>query len=323
MKTVLIFVGLIAADSARPDTAKALCEVVTEVSRLCEAENFDAARARLDEYEVELASLEPSAWYDRIQEDPGSSLEERALLPHARGVLEMQAGEQALAAAALEEARAQAGPGMIRLYSTYDLGVLYLEEGERFRALIPEFSNGAPGPSPLPQDAKEAPDPLESARENYLRSREWFVERLILDWRDVDTRANAELVQRRLRELDEIEREREEQQQDQEQQEPKEGEEPQESDEEGEESSEDEQEPGEESPENAEGEREPEEPEGEEEPEDEEESEEAEEAEAQEVHLTQEEMQRLLEALREIEEEGEEVQEALRRIGRQNVDRDW
>lgn len=322
MKIVLICVGLIAADSARPDTAEALREVVTEVSSLCESEDFDAARARLAEHEADLASLEASEWYDRLKQDPSASFEERALIPHARGVLEMKAGELALAAAALEEARAQAGPGVIRLNSTYDLGVLHLEEGERFRALIPELSGGAPGPSPIPADAEEAPDPLEEARKHYLKAREWFVERLILDWRDADTRANAELVQRRLRELDEIVREREEQQ-DQEQQEPREGEEPQESDEEGEESSEDEQEPGEESPENAEGEREPEEPEGEEPPEEEEESEEAEEAEAQEVHLTQEEMQRLLEALREIEEEGEEVQEALRRIGRQNVDRDW
>lgn len=322
MKIVLICVGLIAADSARPDTAEALREVVTEVSSLCESEDFDAARARLAEHEADLASLEASEWYDRLKQDPSASFEERALIPHARGVLEMKAGELALAAAALEEARAQAGPGVIRLNSTYDLGVLHLEEGERFRALIPELSGGAPGPSPIPADAEEAPDPLEEARKHYLKAREWFVERLVLDWRDADTRANAELVQRRLRELDEIVREREEQQ-DQEQQEPREGEEPQESDEEGEESSEDEQEPGEESPENAEGEREPEEPEGEEPPEEEEESEEAEEAEAQEVHLTQEEMQRLLEALREIEEEGEEVQEALRRIGRQNVDRDW
>ena len=31
----------------------------------------------------------------------------------------------------------------------------------------------------------------------------------------------------------------------------------------------------------------------------------------------------VLDALREIEEEGEEVREALRRIGRQTVDRDW
>jgi hypothetical protein len=34
-------------------------------------------------------------------------------------------------------------------------------------------------------------------------------------------------------------------------------------------------------------------------------------------------MQRLLESLRQIEEDGEDVQEALRRIGRQGVDRDW
>ena len=240
MKTVLICVGLIAADASRPDTAAALREVVTEVRELCESEDFDAARARLDEHEAELASLEPAAWYERLKEAPLASFEERALIPHARAVLEMQAGELALAAAAFEVARAQAGPGLIRLNSTYDLGVLHLEEGERFRALIPELSGGAPGPSPIPTDAEEAPDPLEEARKHYLKAREWFVERLILDWSDADTQASAELVQRRLRELDEIEREREEQQQEQEQQEPKEGEDPQESEEEGEESSDDE-----------------------------------------------------------------------------------
>ena len=323
MRALYLSLGLLAADSARIDTSEALRGVVVEVSSLCESGDYDAARARLTAHEADLDQLPSSKWYEGLNEAPPASLEERALLPHARGVLEMKAGELELAAEALQMARAQAGPGLIRLNSTYDLGVLYLEEGERFRALIPELSAGAPGPSPLPQDAEEAPDPLELARENYLSARGWFVERLVLDWKDPDTRANAELVQRRLRELDEIERQREEEQQDQEQQEPKEGQEPQEADEGGEESSEDEQDPGEESPENAEGEREPEEPEGEEQDEEELESEEAEEIEAQEVHLTQEEMQRLLEALREIEEEGEEVQEALRRIGRQNVGRDW
>jgi len=317
--TILAVVGL--AD--RADTPEALVGVAREVSALCAVGDFDAARVRLDAHDDALASMKPLSWVEQLQRGPVASFEERALPIHARGVMEMQAGELEAAVEALEAARAQAGPGQLREDATYDLGVLFLEEGERFRALIPEISGSPAGPSPAPADAEDAPDPLEEARKRYLKAREWFTERLLLDWRDEDTRANAELVQRRLRELEEIEREREEQEQEQ-QQEQREGDDPQESEEEGEETSEDEQQQGEDSPENAEGEREPEEPDGEEpEPEEEEQAEEEEEGEPEEVHLTQEEMQRLLEALREIEEEGEQVQEALRRIGRQNVDRDW
>jgi len=321
MGALLFCMGLLASDLPRPDTTEALHGVVLEVSQLCESRDFDTARIRLDEHEADLQAFKPQSWYGGIEEGQAATPEQLALLPYTRGVLELQAAEFEPAASALREARAQAGPGELRWDSTYNLGVLHLVQGERFRAQIPELSGAAPGPSPLPEDAEEAPDPLESAREHYLKARDWFVERLILDWRDPDTRANTELVQRRLRELDELEMQRQEQQ-GEEQQEPRDGQEPQEGDEEGDQSSDDEQEPGEESPESAEGEREPDEPEGEdseEEPEDEE----GEEADAEEVHLTQEEMQRLLELLREIEEEGEEVQDALRRIGRQNVDRDW
>ena len=321
MRAFLPLLGLVVFDVLRPDTKAAIRDVVEEVAELAEAEDFAAARTRLDEHEAAIRAISEPTWTARFKGDtPPASLEERALLIHTRGVLEMQAGELHAAADALERARAQAGPGVIRLDSTYDLGVLYLEEGERYRAQIPEFSGGVPAPAPLPQDAEEAPDPLEAARANYLKARDWFVERLILDCWDTDTCANAELVQRRLRELDELERQRQEQE-DQEQQEPQDGQEPQEGDEGGEESSDKEQDPGEDSDENAEGEREPQEPDGGEElPEDELQTDEAD---LREVHLTQEEIQRLLDALREIEEEGEEVREALRRIGRQTVDRDW
>ena len=320
---LLPLLGLVVLDSQRPDTKAAIRDVVAEVAELAEAGDFDTARARLDEHEAALRAVPEPTWTAPFKTDPRASLEERALLMHTRGVLEVQARELAAAVDLLEQARAQAGPGVIRLDSTYDLGVLYLEEGERYRAQLPEFSAGVPAPAPLPADAEETQDPLEAARANYLKARDWFVERLILDWRDADTRANAELVERRLRELDEFERQRQEQQ-DQEQQEPQDGQEPQEGDEEGEESSDEEQDSGEDSDENAEGEREPQEPgEGEEPPEEESQTDEADETDLQEIHLTQEEMQRLLEALREIEEKGEEVREALRRIGRQNVDRDW
>jgi len=323
MRALLPLLGLVVFDAERPDTKTAIRDVVEKVAELAEDEDFDAGRTRLVEFEAALGAVSERTWSARFKGDPPASLEERALVTHARGVLEMQAGELLAAASFLEQARAQAGPGVIRLDSTYDLGVMYLEEGERHRAQIPEFSGGAPAPAPLPGGAEEAPDPLESARANYLKARDWFVERLILDWRDADTRANVELTQRRLRELDELERQRQEQE-DQEQQEPKDGQEPQEGDEEGEESSDDEQDPGEDSEENAEGEREPQEPgEGEDPPEEEPQTDEDDEADPQEIHLTQEEMQRLLDALREIEEEGAEVQDALRRIGRQDVARDW
>ena len=323
MISLLLASLLLPLEGERADSPAALLEVVREVSSLCEAEEFEAARARLDAHEEALASLEPMSWLERLQGGEVTSFEDRALQMHARAVMEMQAGELEDAVEAFEVVRAQAGPGKLRQDATYDLGVLFLGEGERFRALIPEVSGTQAGPSPAPADAEEAPDPLEEARKRYLKAREWFAERLMLDWRDADTRANAELVQRRLRELDEIERQREEEEQ-QEQEEQREGEDPQESDEEGDESSEDDQQEGEETPEDAEGEREPQEPEGEEQdPEEQQPEEEEPEVEPEEVHLTQEEMQRLLEALREIEEEGEKVQEALQRIGRQNVDRDW
>lgn len=318
MRVCLSLLGILLLDAAPADTQAAIREAAREVAQFAEAGDFDAARARLDDQEAAIAAIGEAGWGARIQGRVPASNEERALLTHARGVLEMQAGELAAAVEHLGSARAQAGPGVIRLDSTYDLGVLHLVEGERFRAVIPELSGGAPAPAPPGPDGEEAPDPLEAARANYLMAREWFVERLILDWRDEDTRANTELVQRRLRELDEIERQREER----EAEEPQDSQEPQEGDGDGEESSDEEQDPGEDSAESAEGEREPQDPgDGEQPPA--EEAEDAEDAEPEEVHLTEEEMQRLLEALREIEEEGEAVQEALRRIGRQNVDRDW
>lgn len=324
MIAISLILSLSLAEAPRPDTKAAIHGVVIEVAALSEAEDFEAARALLDAHEERMNAAPERTWFERWTGEAPASLEVRALLTHARGVLEMRAGELNAAAEALARARAEAGPGSLRLDATYDLGVLHLEQGELYRAQIPELSNGAVAPPPAaPADGEEPEDPLDLAREQYLKARAWFIERLSLDWQDVDTQANAQLVQRRLRELDELEKERE--QQEQEEQEQEEGDGESEEGEEGEESSEDEEQPGEDSQDNAEGEREPEEPEGSEGEEEEEQEgeEEASEPEAEELHLTQEEMQRLLDALREIEEEGENVQEALRRVGRQGVDKDW
>jgi len=321
VNVLLLCLALSPDEAPRPDTVAAIHETVTALSELSLAGDLDEARALLDEHVAAISAASDPTWSERWTRDPAATMEERALLTYARGVIEMQAGVLDAAAAAFEGARAQAGPGELRLNSIYNLGVLYLEEGERYRAMIPELSGGAVPPAPV--EGEEQSDPLEAARGRYLEARAWFIERLSLDWRDADARANTELVQRRLAELDEIERQREEQAQD-EQQEPQEGEEPMQSDEEGEESSDEEEQPGEDSPENAEGEREPQEPTGDEEQEEQESESEAEDGgEPEEVHLTEEEMRRLLESLRQIEEEGEEVQEALRRVGREGVDRDW
>jgi len=119
-------------------------------------------------------------------------------------------------------ARALAGPGDLRADATYDLGALELFHAESVRAKIPELGgqtlapnspSAPPGIPGLPPPA--AADPLKDARALYEAARGWFVERLRLSWQDEDTRANLELIQRRLHELDELEKKREEQKQEQ------------------------------------------------------------------------------------------------------------
>jgi Ca-activated chloride channel family protein len=128
---------------------------------------------------------------------------------------------RAAARQAFSAARALAGPGELRADATYDSGVLELLHAEKVRATIPEVSGqppgglqpGMPGPgAPAGGPPVPPPDPLPEARKLYEAARTWLVERLRLDWRDEDTRANLELVQRRLRELDAIEKQRQEQQ---------------------------------------------------------------------------------------------------------------
>ncbi len=129
-----------------------------------------------------------------------------------------------VARSAFESARLLAGPSGLRLDATYDQGLLAFGAGEEQRAKIPEIS-GQPAPPPMAPPAAaapgaktpEPPDPLQLARAAYLAARERFVERLQLDWRDADTQASVELIQRRLRELDEIEQKREEEKKKQEQ----------------------------------------------------------------------------------------------------------
>jgi len=261
---------------------------------------------------------------------------DRALVRYQRGLILVNKGDLAGGMEDLGLARSLGGAGAVRRDAVYALGTLDLMVGEIVRQQIPEISGapptppGPPGP-PVPPaggQTEEAPDPLVVARTAYSQARTNLVERLRLDWRDADTRANMELVQRRLRELDEIERQREEQSQEQEEDqdgepsdEEQEGGESQESDQESEpdESSQD---PNEESET-----EEPEEPEEPSESEEQDSEDGAEESEAQgepeELQLTQEELERLLRILRDHENEGERLREALLRQRRVQVEKDW
>ena len=207
-----------------------------------------------------------------------------------------------------ELARQSAGHGEVRGAAIYNLGTLQLQKGELQRAEIPEIS-GVPPLPPTP-GAEEPPDPLKEARHHYKAAREHFIERLRYDWQDADTRANVELVIRRLRELDEIEQQREEQ----------EGEEEENPDENQEGESE------EESPDDQDSEEEQETPEDSEPPEDaepEEGEQQPSEAQEEEEGLTSEQLQRLLQRLEAHEQDGERVRDELRRASAGRVRRDW
>ncbi len=273
----------------------------------------------------------------------------RARVRLERGLASLDPEQRPEAERDFGRALALAPAGPVRLAAAYDLALVALLDAEDQRAEIPEFGGPDPNAAPAipgvtstpaaPQGAEDEPDPLEEARRAYEEALERFVDRLRLDWRDADTRANVEWCQRRLDELDELERQREEQEQEQQQQDQQDQQQDQQdgeqqdrqdqqdqeeqqqdesSDQQDESSSEDEREGEEES-----------EPEGEDEPREEDaEDQDAEQdapqdAEPREVHLSEEEMQRLLNRLAEHEREAERLREMRRQRGSNQVDRDW
>ena len=147
----------------------------------------------------------------------GAEPSQRAAVHYAKGVVLSRAGRRAESESAFETARSLAGPGDLRLDAIYDLGTSRLMEGEAQRAQLPEISGKPAAAPPVSAGASggvpgapPAPDPLELAKAAYLRARDHFSERLQADWHDADTRANVELVAKRLKELDAIQKKREE-----------------------------------------------------------------------------------------------------------------
>ncbi len=238
------------------------------------------------------------------------------------------------AGAAFSSARALAGPTSLRLDATYDLASCSFQEGERARAQLPEVSGapmGGAGAGAAPAGGAHAgPDPLQVARAAYSKAKAIFLERLRADWRDADTRANLELLQRRLAELDEIEKKREEEKQQQQQKDPQqdpqqgkpEDPKPQDSSGEPKESRET---PQEEPKPESEGEEQGKEPPPSEPSADQEDPASQPEGSqsGEEVHLTREEVQQLLDKLGELEEQAAAIEAALREVRRVPVARDW
>ncbi len=210
---------------------KSLAEGLDEVRGLSGAKKFDEAYALCGRL---LAPTRFDAWRERQRAEAGGmkrvveaatpafdwlgvsglSPEERAAVHYAEGVVASTAGDRARAEPVFQSARSLAGPGDVRLASIYNLGVNALLDGEEQRAKIPELQGGQAAPPAPPAAAPGAPpppDPLDLARAAYLRAKTHLVERVRAQWDDADTRANIELVQRRLKELDEIQKKREEQ----------------------------------------------------------------------------------------------------------------
>ncbi len=315
------------------------------------------AQEREGAWEEAVESID--TWLGRAEERELGELQ-RAELHYARGVVLAAVDEperRLESVPSFGSARALAGPGELRLASTYNIAGVLLREAETWRSQIPELggqaasglplpaspSGGAPPGAPPNAPPEDPPDPLKEARTAYLASKGVHLERLRSDWSDVDTRANLELIQRRLRELDEIEREREEKQKEQEQnQDPSEGEENEEQQEDGDQQESDEQQDGESGDEQKDGQNEQDEQQKE--PEDSEQEGQDGEQERQtenvpqgegepqegpapgepsERHLTREEVMRLLDRLSELEKEGQAVRSAIREARRVPVDRDW
>jgi hypothetical protein len=331
------------ATASKPDEALAVGE------RLLAPNGF--ARWR------EGASARPG-WKRSVAEAAGSVLgafgladlsdAERATVQHARGVVLAQAPDDRKSAAieAFDRARALAGPGSLRFDATYDAAWTRLTEGEALRATLPEISGAsattlpAPTPSPTPAPASAGaapgqppePDPLELALAAYRLALDRFVDGVKLDPDDADTRANLELVHKRIRELEELRKKREEekkQEQKDQQQEEKDSKDPKQDDSEPKDDSEkkdDEKKDSESKPkpdekppkDPAEPEPQPQDPSDPQDP-----KQEPKPKPSKEELLTREEVMRLLDILKDREEEGKKLLEQLRAARRVSVKKDW
>lgn len=348
--------------SATPEAASELPPLEPLEGRF--AELYDEALEQLSAGDAHAAALRaarlalpdaPTRWHDRLRLRTGG-LSERVLAPvnpalralgwaprtreqraaarHLEGLALHGAGNADGAEAAWQAARGLAS-GPAALAACDALAGVDLARAEELYQQIPEVqgvTQNALAPNFRASTDETQEDPLPLAREAYLEARAHLVDRLRADWRDANARANAELVQRRMRRLDEIEQERrqeEGQERSDENSSENESSDSSDSSDQGSETS-DEQQEQEQKPEDStdqESEGEGDSQEGEEEPQDEQEQAEGgegeEDAEPQERLLTKEEQQRLLDQLRRHNLKGQELREQLARLRARGTDKDW
>ncbi len=331
MKALLLLLPLLADGDAPAPPPEPFAATFARFRALVEEGRADEARAL----------AEPLLSGDALAEG------ERAALAFGLGLAGARGEDPAAwpdAVQSFQSARALAGSGELRRRATYDAGVVDLQEGERRRAQIPEVAQRsgagappalatppalAPVPAPGATPAPGAPpeDPLPAARAAYERARATLCERLRSDWKDADTRANLELVQRRLHELDEIERQREEQekQQEEQQQDQQQGQDQEPQDDSQGEDGDQEQKQQQADAKDAQrpdaGELQPPAEQGA--PAEEQDPAQAGEPEDAERHLTREEVLRLLDRLAELEAQGKALEARLRQARRETVEKDW
>lgn len=287
---------------------------------------------------------------------------ERAEFWFATGVARGAAMAYEEAVEASHAARGLAGSSGLGQASAYNAGTFRLMRAEQLRLEIPEIREklelpplnaapttgslgGAPTTTGTAQGG-EAPDALQIARGAYLLARADLVERWRADPSHADTRANLELVQRRLRELDELESEREKQQQEnqdqQKQQDPNQQKDPNQDPQQNQKqdpNQDPQQDPSQQEPPKDDSEQqEPKDPKQDQEqeqqqPKPDEDSKQSEDPESKdgadaaqpqdERTLTPEEVQRLMQQLDKIDDQARQVQAALRRARRTPVKKDW
>ncbi len=159
------------------------------------------------EGQAELAASLAAALAERV--DP---LDERMLaeLRYAGGVAHVMGRQHDHAAASFRSSTSLAGIGdELRLDSIYNEATARIHEGEVYREQIPEISVQSQDiPSIMGASPKTQADKLPEARESYQAARAALIERIRMDWRDPDSRANLEFVQMRLDELAKIEADR-------------------------------------------------------------------------------------------------------------------
>ncbi|MFT5199085.1 MAG: hypothetical protein ACI87O_001748 [Planctomycetota bacterium] len=315
---------------------------------LVEPRQIDRAQVWL-ERRTGFLGARASAWVRGLLPWLGFELrgaDQQALVHFALGCLQSENGLLEEAQTSFETAT-YLTPGQARLDATYNMGCLDLQAGEEYFNQIPEVhgrTRSATSPGFMPgktgqADDEEEPDYLKLARQSYKKALEDFTERLKIDWRSPDTRANVEWIMRRMDELDQIEEERKsEDGQDQAQEDPSagEGEEEENKDDAGEKGAESEQE--EESESQKESQEQSEEEESQEQGDTEERDEESEEDQSsqkegesegepetkeEERHLTEEEIKRLLEQSKKHDEAGVDMRKRVESRQRKPGKNDW